>query len=135
MEVAPWNRKKPGTSRVTASENETFILKLHKFSMEKGWPEPSYKILPRHPKNERPTYGCQVEVSLFLLHYLIYLLLWFCHLSFFFLISPIFQNNKFSFPEGIVFIMEYSILYFCKWNAFTCLYFKNAEVQIFLAIS
>ncbi|XP_075215820.1 tudor domain-containing protein 7-like isoform X2 [Lycorma delicatula] len=62
MEVAPWNRKKPGTSRVTASENETFILKLHKFSMEKGWPEPSYKILPRHPKNERPTYGCQVEV-------------------------------------------------------------------------
>lgn len=64
MEVAPWNRTKPGVGQMTAASYEdTYVSKLRKYSAQKGLPEPSYKIIPRHPKNGGPLYGCQVKVE------------------------------------------------------------------------
>lgn len=66
MEVAPWNRSKPGVGQISAASYEdTFIMKLSRFSEDKNWPQPSYKIISRYPKGGGgPTYGCQVKVSL-----------------------------------------------------------------------
>lgn len=40
-----------------------YCEKLKEYSNKKKWPQPVYKILPRHPKDSRPLYGCKVKVS------------------------------------------------------------------------